>query len=157
MPTKPIQKQKFVGMEAPAVRLKNTEGSEMVIGMMAPKVQVMVTIPSAKELSTKLLDTMLKYDEKASVYLICPEPISCPLGAVSATTECEKFSLKYGVYRDESCVGSVFIVNKDGEIVYRDLAVLDGEALDIDAFDTALDEAIKFKKKGHTHEDWMSA
>jgi thiol peroxidase len=26
---------------------------------------------------------------------------------------------------------------------------------DLNNFDTSLNEAIKFKKKGHTHENWM--
>jgi thioredoxin-dependent peroxiredoxin len=137
------------------VRLKDSHGEERVIGMMAPKVQVMVTIPTAKELTTPLLMAMLKYDAQALIYLICPEAIECDLGSIMSSLECEKFSLKYGVYRDESCVGAIFVISKEGEIVYRDLAVLDEERLNVEAFDTALGEAIRFKKKGHTHEEWM--
>jgi len=155
MSTKPLQKQRFVGMEAPAVRLKDTHGEEKVIGMMAPKVQVMVTIPTANDLTAELLEVLYRHAQKALIYLICPEAIESDLGSIVSTLECEKFSLKYGVYRDESCVGAIFVINKDGEIVYRDLAVLDGERLDVEAFDTALGEAIRFKKKGHTHEEWM--
>jgi len=154
---KPIQKQKFVGMEAPAVKLTMADGETKVIGMMAEKIQVMITLPSAKDLSDRLLESIKKYQEQSFIYIISPETINSQLDSSMITMDCEVFSLKYGVFMPESgCAKSLFIINKEGEIEYRELVVEEDALLDIEAFDKALEEAIAFKAKGHTHENWMS-
>jgi thiol peroxidase len=155
--TKPIQKQKFVGMEAPAVRVTMASGEMKVIGMMAEKVQVMVTLPSAQDLNDKLLESIEKYQKQSLIYIISPETIDRGVDSSMVTADCEIFSLKYGVFMPESgCAKSLFIINKEGEIEYRELVVEEDAPLDIEAFDEALGKAIAFKAKGHTHENWMS-
>jgi len=155
--TKPIQKQKFVGMEAPAVKLTMINDETKVIGMMAEKIQVMITLPSAKDLNDEILAIINKHQEKSFIYIISPEKIDRGVDNSMITMDCEKFSLKYGVFMPESgCAKSIFIINKEGEIVYRELVVDKDELLNTQAFDEALAEAIAFKAKGHTHENWMS-
>jgi len=154
---KAIQKQKFVGMEAPAVRVGMLNSETKVIGMMADKVQVMITLPQATDLSSELLEVINKHKEKSYIYTISPDEIDSGLDSAMVTTDCEAFSLKYGVFMAESgCSKSIFVIDKEGEIVYKELVVPKDELLDTKAFDEALGEAIAFKAKGHTHENWMS-
>ena len=66
-------------------------------------------------------------------------------------------TLKLGVYIDDTlCAKSIFIINKDGEFIYKQVVPNLEDKFNLNEFDTALDEAISFKKKGHTHENWMS-
>ncbi|HHD75272.1 MAG TPA: hypothetical protein ENK95_00445 [Campylobacterales bacterium] len=151
------QKQRLVGSEAPAVKLKMLNGEEKIIGMMAEKVQVMITLPSSHNLSNELQEIIQKYQGKASIYIVGPEPLTYLFDKANASTDWENFTFKYGVYLDEnSCAKAVFIVNKDGEILFRDVLDDPKDDFDVSILDKALDEAIKFKKKGHTHEEWMS-
>ncbi|MEA3353210.1 MAG: hypothetical protein U9Q33_05310, partial [Campylobacterota bacterium] len=61
-----------------------------------------------------------------------------------------------GVYAtDELCAKSIFIINKEGEIVYKEILEDLESEFNLKVFDKKLTEAIKFKKKGHTHENWM--
>lgn len=155
---KPIQKQKFVGMEAPAVKLIMSNQETKVIGMMADKIQVMITLLSTDDLDELLVDVIKKHQAKSYIYIISPQVIeNSAIDSSMTTTECEIFSFKYGVYMDDvRCAKSIFIINKDGEIAYRELVVEDDKPLNIEAFDEALGREIAFKPKGHTHENWMS-
>ena len=64
--------------------------------------------------------------------------------------------MKFGVNVDkELCAKSIFIINKDGEFVYKEIVANLVTQFDLTSFDDALDAAIKFRKKGHVHENWM--
>ena len=54
------KKERFVGGEAPAILIKMANGEEKVIGMMADKVQVMITLPFANSLSAHLKSVIEK-------------------------------------------------------------------------------------------------
>jgi len=151
------KRERTVGSEAPAVRVKMQSGEEKVIGMLADKVQVMITLPKADTLSTELLAVIEKHQSKSLIYLIASTPLEQDYNPDFYSTDFVNFAMKFGVYAsDEVCAKSIFVINKDGEIVYREIVDNLEDGFDITAFETALDEAIKFKKKGHTHENWMS-
>ena len=72
--------------------------------------------------------------------------------------EIKEFTLKYGVnICAMACAKSIFIVNKDGEIEYKEVLADTVSEFNLQLFDEELDKAIKFKKEGHTHENWMGA
>jgi len=157
---KPIvlqKKERKVGSEAPAVRVKMLSGEEKVIGMMADKVQVMISLPKADSLSQELLEVIENHKAKSLIYLIASSTQEKEYDPSFYSTDFVNFATKFGVFATESlCAKSIFIISKDGEILYREIVDTLEDPFDITAFDIALDEAIKFKKKGHTHEEWMS-
>lgn len=148
-------KERNVGSEAPAIRVKMLNGETKVIGMMADKVQVMITLPYGSQLNTALYEVISKHQDKALIYLLSPEIISLTSPEMTST-DFSNFSKKFGVFvSDTLCAVSVFIINKDGEVVYKEIAKTIEGMFDSAAFDKALGKTIAFKKKGHTHENWM--
>ena len=152
------KKERKLGSEAPALRIKMLSGETKVIGMMAEKVQVLLSLPFSDSLSDGMETIINKHKEKSLVYIISSEELNKNVDPESSSVEFKDYALKMGVYvNDKLCAKSVFIINKDGEIVYKELLGDLESEFDTAKFDTALDEAIKFKKKGHTHENWMGA
>jgi thiol peroxidase len=147
-----------VGDEAPAVRVTLRDGTVQVVGMMADKVQVIMTfnvIDDAVELLNKILD---KYNNKANIYIVSSQEseIGNDFSYSYFSYDFEQIAKKFGVYISENqCANSICIINKDGEIVY--IQILDNltDKFDYELLDSKIDEAIKFKKKGHHHENWM--
>jgi thiol peroxidase len=150
------EKERPVGAEAPACRLKMRNGETKVIGMMADKVQMIVTIPAAEDISKELLDIMSSHNEKANIYLVCSDTTTVPYLECYTSHDFEKLSRKFGVYIDDAlCAKSIFIINKEGEIVYKEIVGTLTDGFDTAACAEHLQSAIAFKKKGHTHENWM--
>ncbi len=150
------KKERSVGGEAPAVLVKMVNGESKVIGMMADKVQVMITLPYKDSLSDELKDILQKYQENSLIYIISSESLENTPNSENCTVDFYEFSLKFGVNIDKNlCAKSIFIINKDGEFVYKEIVPNLFDEFDITAFDEALDKAIKFRKKGHVHENWM--
>ena len=150
------KKERNVGSEAPAIRVKMLNGETKVVGMMADKVQVFITLPYSGSLSGEMEKIISEHKEKAVIYIVSSQNLDKNVDPSTSSIEFKDLSLKMGVNVNEQlCAKSVFIINKDGEIVYKEvLDDLESE-FDLGAFDSSLDEAIKFKKKGHTHENWM--
>jgi thiol peroxidase len=152
------KKERKTGSEAPAVRIRMLNGETKVIGMMSNKVQAMFTLPFSHSINDELNTIIHKYRDRANIYLISSDEFAYDVNKNYASMDFKNFSLKFGVNVDEStCAKSVFIINKDGEITYRSVLKDLITDFDIAEFDKALNETIKFKKKGHTHENWMSA
>lgn len=150
------KKQRQLGSEAPAIRVKMLNGETKVIGMMADKVQVFLTLPYSDSLSDGLMDILEQYKDKSLIYIISSRELDKNVDQAFSSIEFKELASKMGVYVNETlCAKSIFIINKDGEIVYKDILENLSDKFDLEKFDTALDEAIKFKKKGHTHENWM--
>lgn len=150
------KKDRKVGSEAPAIRVKMINGETKVIGMMAAKVQVFISLPYKDGFDENLKNIIDKHNEKSLIYIISSDPELEYTDPSSASVEFKDFALKMGLYIDEDiCAKSIFIINKDGEIVYKEIPNDILEGFDMELFDSKLDEAIKFKKKGHTHENWM--
>lgn len=150
------KKERILGSEAPAIRVKMDDGQTKVIGMMADKVQVLISIPDEKSVTDTLKNILDTHNPKSLIYIISAKPITKMLENIDTSSDFKDFSLKMGVNIDDTlCAKSIFIINKDGEIVYKEVVPNLTSEFDTESFDTALNEAIKFKKKGHTHENWM--
>ena len=156
---KPLQKnERKVGSEAPAICLDMSNGEIKVIGMMATKVQVMITLPFHHSLSDHLQKVIAKYQDEAFIYVISSQVLDQAHNLACSSTDFVEFARKFGVYIDETlCAKSVFIINKDGQFVYKEITHAIEDELDLELFETKLGEAIHFKKKGHVHENWMGA
>jgi len=149
------KKDRAIGTEAPAIRVKMDDGETKVIGMMADKIQVFITMPNEESLTSELESILTKHT-KALIYIISANPITKSLDNIDTSSDFKDFSLKMGVNVDDTlCAKSIFIINKDGEIEYKEIVPNLTDEFNLIQFDESLDKAIKFKKKGHTHENWM--
>lgn len=147
-----------MGSEAPAIIVEMLNGDMKVIGMMATKVQVMITLPFQNSLSKELLNIIEKYQEQAFIYVISSTTLDQEVNVENSSVDFAELAKKFGVYVDETlCAKSLFIINKDGQFVYKEITHDVEDAFDLEMFETKLDEAIHFKKKGHVHENWMGA
>jgi len=153
-----LAKERKIGSEAPAISLKMNSGEEKIIGMMATKVQVIITLPYANALSHALLESLSAFSDKAFIYLICPEPLVQAYDTHFSSQDFEALAKKFGVFIDANlCAKSIFIIDKEGVVVYKEINKAVEDAFDLALFQTKLDEAIHFKRKGHVHENWMGA
>jgi len=158
---KGIQKQlqkneRKIGSEAPAISLKMLSGEEKVIGMLATKVQVMITLPFHNSLSDALLNIISKYQDKSFIYIISSKVLDKELNLGYTSVNFAEFTKKLGVYIDETlCAKALFIINKEGQFVYKEITSDVENEFDLETFESKLDEAINFKLKGHVHENWM--
>ncbi|MEA1917600.1 MAG: hypothetical protein U9N42_08800 [Campylobacterota bacterium] len=150
------KKDRKVGGEAPSISLKMLNGEEKIVGMMADKVQVMITLPYSNSLSYELEEIVKKHSAKSLIYFISSEKLQRSVDESIATIEFKDFAMKFGVYaNEETCAKAIFIINKDGLFEYVDILENVVDEFNLSAFDEALESAINFKKKGHTHENWM--
>ncbi len=156
---KQLQKNdRKVGSEAPAFCLDMSNGEIKVIGMMATKVQVMITLPFHHSMSEPLHNIIAKYEDQAFIYIISSQALDQKHNLECLSTDFVEFSKKFGVYIDETlCAKSVFIINKDGKFVYKEITPNIEDEFDLEMLDSKLGEAIHFKQKGHAHENWMGA
>lgn len=145
-----------VGSEAPASRVEMLSGETKVIGMMAERVQVMITLANCDDLTEGLLKVINKHSPKAYIYIMASTELDTKYDESMTSLNIKDFTLKYGVnINDNLCAKSIFIIDKEGEIVYKEILPDLLCEFDLEEFDQKLSEAIKFKKKGHTHENWM--
>lgn len=160
------KKERKIESEAPAVRVEMLSGETKVIGMMAPKTQVLITMPCIKSYNNGLHNILEEYKSKIITYIITKSSIdnitkvkdaySLEDGFIS--NEFKDFSLKLGVnINDELLAKSIFIVDKEGVFKYIEIPSNIETSFDLDKFKEQLDEVVNFKQKGHTHENWMGA
>lgn len=158
------QKERKIESEAPAVRVKMLNGETKVIGMMAPKIQVMITMPDILEFNAPLNDILEKYKSKLLVYMITSssndklEEVASKYGIDSGliSNDFKNFSLKFGVNLNENLLTkSLFLIDKEGVLKFINIPSVCEDEFDLDEFEKALDEVVNFKQKGHTHENWM--
>lgn len=151
-----LKKERKVGSEAPACRVTMLDGETRVIGMMAPKVQVMVTLANSFDLNAALLGILTKYKERANIYIISASELDNEFDPAATSYDFKDFTLKYGVNIDDAkCAKSLFIIDKEGEILYKEVLATLMDEFELQKFESELEAAINFKKKGHVHENWM--
>ncbi|WP_419763486.1 MAG: hypothetical protein ACNI28_06650 [Arcobacter sp.] len=159
-------KNRKIESEAPAVRVTMLNGESKVIGMMAPKIQVMITLPNIKDYNNGLHDILEKSSSKVLPYIITSSSqdtiakVQKAFGLDSGfiSNDFNKFSLKFGVNLNETIVAkSIYIIDKEGVIKYKNIPNNCEHSFDLDEFESSLQEVIDFKVKGHTHENWMGA
>ncbi|MGE4294283.1 MAG: hypothetical protein AB7E49_01100 [Campylobacterales bacterium] len=131
------------GTEAPAVRLKNAQGQERIVGMMNLRHQVLCY--RCDEATLGFLAQNLAEHEK-KVWLAGIECAPCSGAEILLDPEGE-FARRCDMPEE-----SVMVIDTEGTIVFTQSPVIAEEVLS--AVRALL--APK-KKKGHSHENWMRA
>lgn len=158
------KKIRKVGGEAPSVRLKVESGETKVVGMMADKIQVFITLANINDFNQGFKDIITEFENRTFFYIVTSSSTSKVFQTInkydldkgSISSEFSDFSMKFGVnIEDKMVANSIFIINKDGEFTYIEIPLNISDKLDLDMFKVKLKEAVEFKKKGHTHENWM--
>jgi thiol peroxidase len=169
-----LGKEQSVGKEAPSARITKLDGSQNVIGMIAPTVQLLIAIPSLKtevcSLGAKKFNDLIKEFPKLTTYMITtddPEFVKAYAekesidGAELVIDTSRNFAKKYGLLISEGklkerLARAVYVIDRDGVIIYKELVPEIVDEVDYDACIEAVRSAVNAKKKGHTHEEWMS-
>jgi len=175
-PTGLIGKELSVGREAPAARITKLDGSQNVIGMIAPNVQLLISIPSLKtevcSLGAKKFNDLIKQFNKLTTIMVTTddaefvkdfsEKESIDSAELVMDTK-NNFAKKYGLGISEGklkdkLARAVFVIDKEGVIVYKEIVPEIVDEVNYDACIEALDKIINQKEKGHghSHENWMS-
>lgn len=158
------KKERNVEGEAPAVRVKMLDNETKVIGLMAPAVQVMVTLNDVSKYTLALHEVITTTKKKVNAYIITTssnedmekiaEEFSIDKGTIS--NDFKDFSLKFGVNIDDSMIAnSIFAIDKEGIIKYKEIQANLEDDFNLEDFSITLNETVNFKPKGHTHENWM--
>ncbi|KIM05770.1 MAG: hypothetical protein KN64_01840 [Sulfurovum sp. AS07-7] len=149
------KRQRAVGSEAPAVKLKLKSGEDKVIGMMANKIQLICML--SHEPSDELVEIINANEEKVLSYIVsCVSFDTKNLDDEKCSFDFYNLAMKFGVCVDETlCADSIFLIDKEGMIVYKEIITEENRNFDLEGFKKALDEAVNFKRKGHVHENWM--
>jgi len=173
-PTKLEGKEQRVGTEAPAARITKLDGTQNVIGMIAPNTQLIVSIPSLKtevcSLGAKKIDDIVKKYNKLTTIIVTTDDIDIVKefaekeNIVSAEFVVDtnlNFAKKYGLLISDGklknrLARSVYVIDREGLIMHKEivLEVVDEVNYDV-CFDT-IEKLLLEKKTGHTHEEWMS-
>jgi len=174
-PTQLEGKEIRLGQEAPAARVRELGGEQNVIGMIAPKVQLLLAIPSLKtevcSLGAKKFNEMMQNYKNVTTLMVTTDDapfleefLACePLEhAKVLIDEDRQFGKKYGVLIGEGklknrLARAVFIVDKEGVVRYKEVVGEITDEADYTACIEALDAVLSEKKKGHVHENWMRA
>ena len=174
-PTNLKGKNVAVGAEAPAARVIKLDGSQNVIGMIAPKAQLLIAIPSLKTEvcslgAKKFNDLVAKYPKLQTIMITTDErefvagyaKEEAIQNAELVVDEQRHFGKKYGLLIEEGklkerLARAVFLVDTEGVVVYKELVGEIVDEVDYEKCIAAIEELFSQKKKGHTHENWMMA
>lgn len=158
------KKDRNVEGEAPAVRVKMLNDEVKVIGLMAPAVQVMITLNDVNKYNADIHEVITTTKRKVNAYIITTssseeiEDIAekFALDKSFIANDFKDFSLKFGVNIDDSMVAnSIFVIDKEGVIKYKEIPADLEDDFKIEDFSLTLNEVVNFKPTGHTHENWM--
>ncbi len=158
------KKDRNIEGEAPAVRVKMLNDETKVIGLMAPAVQVMITLNDVNKYNSDLHEVVTTTKRKVNAYIITTseqeqiEDIAekFALDKAFISNDFKDFSLKFGVNIDDSMIAnSIFVIDKEGVIKYKEIPADLEDDFKIEDFSITLNEVVNFKPKGHTHENWM--
>ncbi|MDD2886398.1 MAG: hypothetical protein PHY66_01255 [Aliarcobacter sp.] len=158
------KKDRNVEGEAPAVRVKMLNDETKVIGLMAPSVQVMITLNDVNKYNADLHEVITTTKRKVNAYIITTSELEqiediaekFALDKAFISNDFKDFSLKFGVNINDSMVAnSIFVIDKEGVIKYKEIPSDLDDDFKIEDFSITLNEVVNFKPKGHTHENWM--
>ena len=173
-PTNLLGRELSIGKEAPAIRVTKLDGTQNVIGMIASQIQLLISLPSIKtdgcslgakkfdeaiKSFPKLITTIVTTDKKDEIEDFVKSQNIENLEIVIDSDK--KFGKKYGVLIEDGklkdrLARAVFVVDKEGIVIYKEIVSEVTNEIDYDACLSAIETKIKEKKKGHTHENWMS-
>ena len=173
-PTPLLGKKLSLGNEAPAARITKLDGTQNVIGMIAPTTQLIIAIPSLKtevcSLGAKKFNDMVKDLSKLTTIMVTTDDI----GFVNEYAKNESiesaelvidtnrnFAKKYGLLISEGklkdrLARAVYVIDREGLIIYKEVVPEIVDEVNYDACIEAVTNALNVKKTGHTHEEWMS-
>jgi len=173
-PTQLLGKKIGIGNEAPAARITKLDGTQNVIGMIAPTTQLLIAIPSLKtevcSLGAKKFNDMVKKFSKLSTTMVTTDDIDF-LNEYAKNESIENaeividanlnFAKKYGLQISEGklkdrLARAVYVVDREGLIIYKEIVPEIVDEVNYDACLEVIESAVSEKKKGHTHEEWMS-
>ncbi|MBN2869447.1 MAG: redoxin family protein [Campylobacterales bacterium] len=172
-PTALEGKEMGIWREAPAARVTNLDGSQNVIGMIAPAAQLLISIPSLKtevcSLGARKFNDLIKEFKKLKTVMVTtdePEFVREFVereGIDSADVVIDSardFGKKYGLLIGEGklkdrLARGVFVIDQEGMISYMEIVPEITDEVNYDKCIEAVDKAANFKKKGHDHENWM--
>jgi thioredoxin-dependent peroxiredoxin len=158
------KKDRVIEGEAPAVRVKMLNDEVKVIGLMAPAVQVMITLDDINKYTSEINEVITTSKKKVYPYIITTstdeqiEDIAekFALDRAFVSNNFKDFSLKFGVNINDSMIAnSIFVIDKEGVIKYKQIPLDLEDDFKIDDFSISLNEIVTFKPKGHSHENWM--
>ena len=158
------KKDRKIEGEAPAVRVKMANDETKVIGLMAPSVQVMITLNDVNKYNSDMHEVITTTKRKVHAYIITTSDLEqiediaekFALDKEFISNDFKDFSLKFGVNIDDSMVAnSIFVIDKEGLIKYKEIPADLEDEFKIEDFSITLNETVNFKPKGHTHENWM--
>ncbi|MCH9812923.1 MAG: redoxin family protein [Epsilonproteobacteria bacterium] len=169
-----LGKEKKVGAEAPAAKVKTIQGKQDVIGMIAPTAQLLIAIPSLKtevcSLGAKKFNDLIAEFKKLKTIMITTDDETFVTDFIErekidnaeiVIDQERQFAKKYGLLISEGklkdrLARAVFLVDGEGVIAYKELVSEIVDEVDYDACIQAVQNLLSEKKKGHTHENWMS-
>ena len=168
-------KEVKVGGEAPAARITKLDGTKNVIGMIAPTTQLLIAIPSLKtevcSLGAKKFNDLIKqFGKKLTTVMITTDDLDfvkeyadreCIDSAEIVIDEDRNFAKKYGLLISEGklkdrLARAVYVIDREGAVAYKELVPEIVDEVNYDACIEAVEKIVSEKKKGHTHEEWMS-
>lgn len=173
----PLEGKKVeIGKEAPAARITKLDGSQNVIGMIAPTVQLIISIPSLKtevcSLGAKKFNDLVKGIRKLTTVMVTTDDIEFVKeyaqkeGIDSAELVIDtsrNFAKKYGLLITEGklkdrLARAVYVIDREGVIAYKELVSEIVDEVDYEACIEAIEKIVNEKKEGHSHshENWMS-
>ncbi|MDX1295516.1 MAG: redoxin family protein [Sulfurimonadaceae bacterium] len=173
-PTALSGKEVKVGGEAPAARVTKLDGTKNVIGMIAPTAQLLIAIPSLKtevcSLGAKKFNDLIKKFNKLTTVMVTTDDIDfvkdyadreCIDSAEIVIDTDRNFAKKYGLLITEGklkdrLARAVYVIDREGQVAYKELVPEIVDEVDYDKCIEAVDKIVSEKKKGHTHEEWMS-
>ena len=169
-----LGKEIVIGKEAPAARITKMDKTKNVIGMIAPNIQLLITIPSLKtevcSLGAKKFNELVKQYKKLTTIMITTDDLDfvesyknseCIDSAELVVDEERSFGKKFGVLISEGklkerLARAVFVIDREGVVAYKQIVNEISDEVDYDACSAAIEKLISEKKSGHTHENWMT-
>jgi len=167
-------KELRIGSEAPAARITKLDGTQNVIGMIAPNTQLIIAIPSLKtevcSLGAKKFNELVKQFKKLDTVMVTTDDLEFvkdfaqkeSIDAAEIVVDTQRnFAKKFGLLITEGklkdrLARAVFVIDREGVIAYKELVGEIVDEVDYDACVNAIESIVNVKQKGHTHENWMS-
>jgi len=168
-----LGKEVKIGGEAPAARITKLDGTQNVIGMIAPTTQLLIAIPSLKtevcSLGAKKFNDRVKELKKLKTIMITTDDLDFVKdyaqkeGIESAELVVDtdrNFAKKYGLLISEGklkdrLARAVYVIDRDGLVAYKELVPEIVDEVDYDACFEVVEKLLSEKKTGHHHEEWM--
>jgi thiol peroxidase len=167
-------KQRKIGGEAPSSRVFKSLNAEIIIGMMAENVQLLVSVYSLNNEDSKIIVTTLedkfKDVKKLNLVLVVNNSFE-DIESFKTSNNITKtiitqdkngdFAKRFGVGLEgdeynENIANGIFIIDKEAELKGVEYFLTVDENKLNEIYDLTM-ETVNFKQTGHTHENWMGA